>query len=137
MSASAELQDALLVVLKANTAVMALVDGVHDNVPKDAFGAKKSYLSFGPSDVTEDGADCIASGEHTFQIDCWSRAVGQYACRLLVDAVKTALHERQLTLASHQLVDLRVNFRRVFTDPDPLTTHGVVMVTALIDEEYE
>jgi hypothetical protein len=137
MSAEAELQDALLASLKASTAVMALVDGVHDSVPTNAYGAKKAYLSLGPSDVTEDGADCIASGEHTMQIDAWSRAVGKYACRDIVGTVKTALHEKQLTLASTQLVDLRVNYRRVFGDPDGLTTHGVVLVTALIDEAYD
>ncbi|MBZ9888125.1 DUF3168 domain-containing protein [Mesorhizobium sp. BR1-1-3] len=133
-SPSTELQGLLYSTLKADLGVMALVDGVYDNVPTTAFGTKKAYISFGPHDVVDDGADCIESGEHTFQLDCWSRAVGQVACKDIVDAVKVALHERELTLTNNALVEIRVIMRRVFRDPDGLTSHGVVMVQAIVEE---
>ncbi|MEY9198675.1 hypothetical protein ABIA16_003791 [Sinorhizobium fredii] len=134
MSASAELQKLIFDTLKADIAVMAIAGGVYDNVPASPYGAKTAYISFGPTDVVDDGADCIAGGEHTFQIDCWSKAVGQVECKRLVDAIKDALHERDLQLTENALAEIRVDFRRVFKDPDGLTTHGVVTVTAFIEE---
>lgn len=133
-SPSTELQTLLYATLKADIGVMALVDGVYDSVPTSAFGAKSAYISFGPHDVIDDGSDCIESGEHTFQLDCWSRAVGQTACKNIVDAVKVALHERDLVLTNNALVEIRVTMRRVFKDPDGLTSHGVVMVSAIVEE---
>lgn len=133
-SASRDLQVLLYDALRADPGVSALVDGVYDKVSANAFGTNKAYISFGPHDVVEDGSDCIESGEHTFQLDCWSRTSGQAACRQIVDAVKTALHEREFTLDVNALVELRIGMRRVFLDPDGLTTHGVVMVTAYIEE---
>jgi hypothetical protein len=133
-SAQVELQDLIHGTLMNDAVVMALVDGIYDRVPANAFGPRKAYVSFGPSDVIEDDAECIVGGTHTFQIDCWSRAYGQVACKQIVDAVKNALHERDLELADNALVEIRVDFRRVMEDPDGLTTHGVVTVTAMIEE---
>lgn len=134
MSASAELQKLIYDTLRANTPVMALAGGVYDRVPTDAYKGKTAFISFGPSDVVDDGADCIASGEHTFQLDVWSKAVGQVEAKRLVDLIHKALHEQELSLADNALVEIRVDFRRVFLDPDGLTTHGVASVTALIEE---
>lgn len=131
---SLELQTLLYTTLKATPSVVALVDNVYDRVPADPFGALNAYISFGPHDVVEDGADCIESGVHTLQLDCWSRAVGQTACKNIVDAVKVALHERELVLTNNALVEIRVIMRRVFRDPDGITSHGVVMVEAIVEE---
>jgi hypothetical protein len=139
-SPSTELQTLLYTTLKTDLAVNALVAGrVYDKVPRASYPAGAvtatyPYISFGPHDVIDDGADCIESGEHTFQLDCWSRAVGQTECKNIVDAVKTALHERDLTLTNNALAEIRVFMRRVFMDPDGLTAHGVVMVTAKVEE---
>jgi len=45
-----------------------------------------------------------------------------------------ALHEQELMLAENALAEIRVDFRRVLMDPDGVTSHGVVMVTATIEE---
>ena len=134
-SVQVELQDLIHDTLQADTAVMALVDGVWDRVPANAWGGpRKGYISFGSTDVISDDAECIVGGTHTFQIDCWSRAVGRVACKQIVDAVKNALHEKDVELADNALVEMRVDFRQVMDDPDGLTTHGVVAVTAMIEE---
>ena len=71
----------------------------------------------------------------TFQLDAWSRTQGKVRiCRKIVDAVKDALHGKDLDLADNALVEIRVDFRRVIDDPDGLTKHGLVMVTALVEE---
>ena len=133
MSASAELQKLLFDTLKADEAIMALAGGVYDRVPIDPYKGKTAYISFGPSDVVDDGADCIDSGVHTFQIDVWSKAVGQVEAKRLVDLIHKALHEQELELSENALAEIRVDFRRVFTDSDGLTTHGVASVSARIE----
>lgn len=135
MSASADLQKLIYDTLKANTAVMVLVNGVYDSVPSSPWGAKEGYISFGPVDVVEDDAECIIGGIHSVQIDCWSRKVGAVHCKQIVDAVKAALHEKDLQLLSDGLVQMRITMRRVFRDPDGLTYHGVVTVEADIEEQ--
>lgn len=134
MSASAELQKLLFTTLTGTSGVMALAGGVYDRVPADPYKTKTAYVSFGPSDVVDDSADCIISGEHTFQLDVWSKAVGQVEAKRLVDTIYGALHEQSLELTENALAEIRVDFRRVFVDPDGLTTHGVVTVTASIEE---
>ncbi|UYE95731.1 hypothetical protein HAAEEKHM_00011 [Sinorhizobium phage AP-16-3] len=134
MSASAELQKLLFTTLTGTAGVMALAGGVYDRVPADPYKTKTAYVSFGPSDVVDDSADCIISGEHTFQLDVWSKAAGQVEAKRLVDLIYNALHEQSLELTENALAEIRVDFRRVFVDPDGLTTHGVVTVTASIEE---
>lgn len=134
MSASAELQKLLFTTLTGTSGIMTLAGGVYDRVPADPYKTKTAYVSFGPSDVVDDSADCIISGEHTFQLDVWSKAVGQVEAKRLVDLIYGALHEQSLELTENALAEIRVDFRRVFVDPDGLTTHGVVTVTASIEE---
>lgn len=134
MSVSDELQQLLYATLTNDPVVAALVDGFYDHVPAEPFGVRNAYISFGASDGADDGADCIYGSRHTFQIDVWSRTVGATGCRRIVDAVRRALHERSLSLAENALVDLRVELWRVLPDPDGLTSHGVVQVTARVEE---
>lgn len=135
-SPQAELQKLIFDTLKADATLTALTDDVYDAVPPEAWdGTINGYVSFGPTDVVIDDADCITGGQHTFQIDCWSRQVGSVHCKRMVDAVYAALHEQPLTLADNALVEIYVALRQVMRDPDGLTTHGIIQVTALIDEE--
>lgn len=132
-SASAELQALINGMLRADGDVTALIgDRVFKKVP--AAPATFPYLSFGSHDVTEDGADCIESGEHSLQLDVWSRSDSQIEAKRIVDAVKTCLHEAETEMADNALVEMRVDLRQVFSDPDGITTHGVVRVTAIIEE---
>ena len=135
MSATKEVRQLVETTLKADAGVLAIVsDRVY---PKPPPAASRTYpdITFGPVDFTPDDAECITGRSHTLQLDCWSREHGkQDQCSDLVDAVKSALHEADLTLAVNALVQIRVVLVRVFDDPDGLTTHGVVQVTADIEE---
>lgn len=134
MSASVSLQDLILEKLASNTDVSAIVgDRIYDGVPP---GAVFPYISFGATDYTPDDADCIEGREETIQIDCWSRDQGKkWPCKQLVDAVKTALHDKDGNMSVGALVLMRVTMVRVFNDPDGITAHGVVQVTATIEEK--
>lgn len=99
MSASLELQAAIVAALKADSAVKAIVGQspntrVFDNVPRNSSGtitADYPLVSLGPKQVVSDDADCITGFEITVQIDCWSRAVGFGEVERLADAVRECL----------------------------------------------
>lgn len=128
-----ELQALLVTTLKADTGVMALVNGVYDSVPADPWGTKKAYISLGPTDVLTEDADCIDGEEHNVQLDVWSRAVGAVECKKICAAVKAALHRAALNLADNALAEIRVDGYRTLRDPDGLTTHGVIPVVAIVE----
>jgi hypothetical protein len=130
---SQELQTALFLALGANADVSAIVaDRIYDHRPDfDNFPC----LTFGPTDTLFQDMDCIASRTETIQIDCWVREGGKLVgAKVLADTVRTALHLRELALTTHALALLEIEGIRVFLDPDGKTAHGVVTLTALVEE---
>lgn len=133
MSVSVAFQDLVLSLLAADSAVVAIVaDRIVDGADKDlAF----PNITLGSSDFERIDAECIPGREETLQLDCWTRDQGRlWPCRQLVDAVVGALHEKEGQMATGALVSLNVTLVRSFIDPDNITGHGVVQVTAEIEE---
>ena len=133
MSPSVDLHKLIFDRLIADAGVHAIVgDRIYENPPE---GATFPYVSFGPSDVIEDDAECITGRVETIQIDCWARQDAQISpVKALNDAVKTALHLFAGEMTTHALVEMRVGAMRAFMDPDGLTAHGVVTVQAMVEE---
>jgi hypothetical protein len=135
MSPAEELQRLVFATLTADSGLGALIDGVYDRVPDAPFGPKQAYVSFGPTDEVPDDADCIVTSAHTLQIDVWTRGVGAVGCKGICRVVKKLLHDRDdLELTEHALALLWVGSVQVFLDADGLTHHGVVVLTAEIEE---
>lgn len=136
MSVSLDLQDIILVTLKADATLMALINGVWDQPPSTAFAdPKKSYISFGPHDYVEDDEECLTAGIHTLQLDAWSRTVGFPMCKQICDRVKAVLHEADLSIpTANALAEIRVPNIRYVRDSDGTTSHGIITVTAAIEE---
>lgn len=135
MSVSLALHDFIIEQLKANEDVAAFVsDRIWDNPPsKPEF----PYISLGATDTVRDDADCIRSRDETIQIDVWVREGGRkWPCKEIVDAVVDALLDVEGELQKGALVSLNVGVVRVLDDPDGITVHGVVQVTAMIDEVF-
>jgi hypothetical protein len=136
MSASVDFQDVLLKILQENAGVQAIVASrVFDGVPSDAVFP---YISFGASDFRPADADCLRGRDETVQIDCWSRDKGRkWPCKALVDAVVDAVHDLvddEEFAAERGVFGVRVEMARVFMEADNLTAHGVVQITASIEE---
>ncbi|KAB0538472.1 hypothetical protein HNQ68_002298 [Pseudochrobactrum saccharolyticum] len=134
MSVSVSLQDVILNKLQADQAIVALVGSrIYDGVPENA---EFPYISFGATDYSPDDADCIAGRHETIQLDCWSRDQGRkWPCKALADAVKKALHDIDADMSNGALVSMTVTLVRVIDDPDGITAHGIVQVTAIIEDE--
>ncbi|MCP8894297.1 DUF3168 domain-containing protein [Shinella daejeonensis] len=139
-SPSHELQVAIVARLETDAGVSALVAGrVYDDVPPENeriedTGAAWPYVSMGPSDELSDDADCIDGFEISFQIDCWSRAVGFPEVRKVADAVRRALHDEDLPLAENAMVSFRHRITRVMRDPDGKTSHAALSFTAVVEQ---
>lgn len=140
MSASLELQAAIVAALKADNAVRAIVGAapntrVFDNVPRNSSGtitADYPLVSMGPKQVVGDNADCITGFEITLQIDCWSRAVGFAEVERLADAVRECLNAMSGDspvvngLVSFEFQDMSI--RR----EEGTTSHAILTFRALI-----
>lgn len=136
MSVSVSFQDLIIATLKADPTVSSLVGArVYDGPPASP---TFPYISLGAMDFRTADADCIAAREETIQIDCWTRANGRkWPCKQILDAVVNAMREQSETLSDGVLVGLNIELIRVMNDPDGITTHGVVQVAGLIDEDWE
>lgn len=135
MSASVELQTAIYQRLISFPAVAAICgDRIYDNAPAEG-GWTAPHITFGPTQILDEDADCIDGRVEVVQIDCWARDGGRLRpAKELADAVKKALHRYEVDLATQALVEMRVDLMRVFLDPDGLTAHGVVQVRCMIEE---
>jgi len=129
MDPSVTVQGAVVPRLRA--AVPDVANRVFDRPPQNvAF----PYLEFGETEVLTDDATCIQGVELFFTVHVWSRAIGAVEARSLCAAVKAALHDHPLSLAGFLLVDLSHRSTRILSDPDGVTTHGVVQFRALIEK---
>src|SRR5690606_36451843 len=129
MSASAELQRAIFERLRDNAALVA--GRVYDRPPASP---TYPYISFGATDFTSDETDCAGGGSNTMQIDIWSQAVGRVEAKRITDEVRGILHGAQIAMNGYALVEMQVVLTRVLGDPDGETSHGIVQVTAFIEE---
>lgn len=139
MSASAALQIAVIAALLANAGVTGyLGQRIWDNAPPEMSDATpEPYLTLGPSQEIDDGADCIDGVECFQQIDIWTHADGaQLSAKMISGAVRKALHAADLVLsAPYSLVLIEVESTRVIADPNTKTAHGIIMVRALVEAE--
>lgn len=126
--ATLPLQKAIVATLKGNAAVNAIISGrVHDSVPASSV---KPYISIGPIDSLPDVADEYEGSEITVQLDGWSAGPNSLQAKQLGAAIRTALHNQALSVEGHRLITLYVDSTRYLVEPDGLTQHAVVTLTA-------
>jgi len=128
-----QLQKAIVQTLKADADVVALIGGrIYDRVPE---GAEFPYISFGAIESRSFMADCLDLAEITVQLDCWSRKAGFGELREIAEAVRQALHDKDLTLERHAMVTITHERTHELYDPDGTTTHAALIFAATIERE--
>jgi hypothetical protein len=132
IDASLPVQRAIRDRLIADATVNGLVVGqIFDGVPLKAV---KPYLSFGPSDMLPDVADCLEGGEITLQIDGWAQGPDTVQAKRLGAAVSRSLHWAEMPLDEEQrLLVMQVEQVQYLRDPDGITAHAVITVRALTE----
>ena len=136
--ASLELQIAIVGLLKNNADLSALVDGrIYDRVPPDAAGkvtAKFPYVSLGPDQEITDDAECLRASEFILQIDAWSREAGFPEVKRIARAIEDALNDVELDLTDNAAIYFHYDGRRIFRDPDGLTSHAALTFVAGVEK---
>ncbi len=132
-SASWALQQSLYEAITADAGLTGIVGGVprvYDDVPPaPAF----PYITIGQSTVRDWSTGSETGEEHLLTLHVWSRAAGRQETHAVMDAVRSALSDRALTLAGHRLVNLRHELSEARRDPDGETYHGVVRLRAVTE----
>ncbi len=122
-----ELQRAIVTRLKADTGLTALVNGVYDQPPTNAWATpKEGYVTIGEVQFIRDDATCIYGGDVYLTLHAWSRKVGFPECKKIADAVVESLHLAPMTLTTWRLASIMHRQTRVFRDVDGLSSHGVI-----------
>lgn len=131
-SSSWALQQALYAALAADAPLIAVIGPprLYDDVPP---GAQFPYVTLGQSTTRDWSTGSESGDEHTVTLHVWSRAGGRREVHEIMGAVKSALHNRALTLAGHRLVNLRHELSETRRDADGKTYHGLVRLRAVTE----
>lgn len=131
-----ELQAAVVAALRASTALVALVGtAIYEAVPPNP---DFPYVTIGETQEQDDSSDpCIPSASDIFlDVHIWSRPSPPsfVECKRIATAVRRAVHNQPLVLATHNLKLIQHRISRTFRDPDNVTAHGIVTFEALTEE---
>lgn len=104
--ADLELQKAIYARLGANAPLAALIaTRIYDNAPGDtAF----PYVTLGENETSDESGDETDLIEHRLTIYVWSRSGGRSEAKSIMAAITDTLHDADLELAGHSLINLRV-----------------------------
>lgn len=132
-SPSEDLQKAVYDFLTGDADISAIIGSrVYDGVPKEV---ATPFIAFGSSDFVDTGANCLDVIMETLQLDVVCESQSRLRdCKALTWLVMSKLRDATLTLATHALADLQVSVSVVRADPDGITAHGILQVSASIEE---
>lgn len=119
-AATIELQKAVFAALAGDGALLAALGGprIHDHAPANV---PFPYVTFGRATAYDWATATEDGGEHLFTLHVWSRARGRSEAAAIMAAVRARLHDADLALAGHVLVNLREESQEMRFDDD----HGV------------
>lgn len=130
-SPALELQGAIINALKADAALVALVgQRIYDLVPPNVV---YPFVSFGGDQSLQNDFDLLPGTDVFIELDAWSRAVGLPEVKRISEAVRDALHDKNLALPVNALALLEHRETRVFRDPDGLTNHAAISLEASVE----
>ncbi len=131
-SASWSLQQAIYATVTTDPGLAAIVGSprIHDDVPQNT---PYPYLTLGQSTSRDWSTATDPGEEHTLTLHVWSRNSGRKETHEIMGALKSALHDRALTLAGHRLINLRHVFSDARREPDGETYHGLVRLRAVTE----
>ena len=131
-SPAVELQKASHATLAGDAALTAALGGakIYDATPPNvAF----PYISFGRTSVYDWSTGTESGTEQIFTVHVWSKARGKTEALEIMEAVRALLEAGELTLADHQLVNLRLEFAEARFDEDLSVYHGLLRFRAVIE----
>jgi hypothetical protein len=136
-SAAFPLQDAVYQALKADAALIALIGNpsgdvrLYQDVPADPVFP---YVTIGEDQANDDSVEHLDAEEIFFDLHVWSRESSWAEAKQIAAALRSILHNADLTLDYGRCVQIQHRITRSFTDADNETRHGVVTFRALTED---
>lgn len=133
MSAERALLAAFRTALLADDGVAALVGvRIYDDPPSDAVFP---FITLGRVETRPADASSADALEHAVTLHVWSRHGGRAEALSVVAAMRAVLHNAALTIEGRALVLLLAVFSDVFRSGDGRTTHGVLRLRAITENQ--
>ena len=104
---------------------------VFDDVP-DTQAVSFPYVQIGEDTATDYSTKDVTGTETVINLHVWSRYRGSTETKQVMDRVHTSLHDSNLTVTGHNLINMRFEFGDVIRDPDGITRHGVMRFRAIM-----
>lgn len=125
------IQVAIYQTLTNDTAIMARVTGVYDEVPQDA---TFPYIVIGDDTGVQWDTDDTLGAESTLTIHVWSRKAGRKETKEIMQLIYDALHRQELDITGMHSVVCQWEFSETLLDPDGVTRHGVTRYRSIARE---
>lgn len=131
MAAATELQRAVYAALVADAGLVALIGNrIYDHAPANV---RFPYITFGRASHYDWGTATEDGDEHIFTIHAWSRAKGRAEALAIMAAVRARLHDADLMLSGHALVNLREEMQETRFEDDHGVHHGSLRFRAVTE----
>lgn len=131
-SSSHALQAAIHAALSADAGVLGALGGarIYDHVPRKV---DYPYVTFGQSSVYDWSTGGEGGDEHIITLNVWSLAAGRSEVQDVIEAIRDALHDRDLPIAGHRLINLRYEYSEARRETDAERFHGVIRLRAVTE----
>lgn len=131
-SAADALQTAVYARLSGDASLLALLGGarIYDEPPRNP---GFPYVTIGQTTERDWSTGSDIGAEHIITLHAWSRQGGKREASEIAAAVRSALHDANLVLAGHRLINLRHELTETRRDPDGETYHGIVRLRAVTE----
>jgi hypothetical protein len=128
---SLDLQAAISTRLLADPDIASLVvDRIYDRIQSNPVFP---YISFGEIQVIPELGEGTDAVQAFVTLHSWDRFKSSRATKSLNRYIIAALHDQDLTLPLGAVQSLLLENSRVISDPDGLTSHGIIMFAVLSD----
>ena len=122
------LQQAIFSALNVSAMTSTLNCGVYDDVPQSA---SYPYIALGEETGVDYSTKDIQGGDSTINIEIWSQYKGSKETKQIMDKIHDLLHNSNLTVTGHNLINIRFEFSDIMRDPDGITRHGVIRLSLI------
>jgi hypothetical protein len=131
-SAGFALQKAIFETLSNDSATLAALGGprIYDDAPGRA---EFPFMIFGQSTARDWSTGTDVGYEHVVTLHVWSRGRGRKEAEAIIAAARDALHDQDLALTGHRLINLRHESSEAKRDNDGETFHGIVRFRAVTE----
>lgn len=133
--AAIELQKAIFAALKEHVGLAAKVgDRIHDLTPGEV---QFPYVTFGQTSFYDWSTGTEIGTEHLFTLHVWSKVRGKSETVEIMGLMQDCLHNAQLVMNGHHLVNLTQEYAEARLDEELLLYRGLIRYRAVTEPKVQ